>query len=332
MPARTPFQCLTLLLLVLPFCLLAAYLVAQFPHAPEITHIHPSLASLSHTSKSWDVYPEDFYDGGAYVTLPYGRVRYWMLGPEKGKKVVLVHGLSIPAMVWRDVAPALAGRGYRVLLYDLYGRGYSDAPETTYDAPLYTMQLALLMQHVKWAKAKVVGLSMGGGVTAAFSLYFPSLVDGKIALIASTGLVEAGDISRTMRFMSSPIVQAVASSPPVRFYLQRLANTTYPDPLNEIVRLQSAHLPGYNPAIASSLRDGPVRGLTPVFEQLGASDLQVLLIWGTADTVVPYKYAGLMQTLLPRSELVTVDGGKHDLTTSHPATVIAALVRFFESK
>jgi len=43
---------------------------------------------------------------------------------------------------------------------DLYGRGYSDAPQTTYDTTLYVTQLALLMQHVKWEKAYLVGVSM----------------------------------------------------------------------------------------------------------------------------------------------------------------------------
>ena len=43
---------------------------------------------------------------------------------------------------------------------DLYGRGYSDAPQTTYDAFLYTTQLALLMQYLRWQKAIIVGYSM----------------------------------------------------------------------------------------------------------------------------------------------------------------------------
>ncbi len=43
---------------------------------------------------------------------------------------------------------------------DLYGRGYSDAPHTTYDANLYTTQLALLLQYVGWSKANIVGVSM----------------------------------------------------------------------------------------------------------------------------------------------------------------------------
>ena len=46
------------------------------------------------------------------------------------------------------------------LSVDLYGRGYSDAPKTCYDAGLYTTQLALLMQHIKWDKAHIAGLSM----------------------------------------------------------------------------------------------------------------------------------------------------------------------------
>jgi pimeloyl-ACP methyl ester carboxylesterase len=74
------------------------------------------------------------------------------------------------------VAPRLASHGYRLLLYgmfrrwfarplhnllsDLYGRGYSDAPQATYDATFYATQLALLMQHVKWDRAHVIGLSM----------------------------------------------------------------------------------------------------------------------------------------------------------------------------
>jgi len=73
---------------------------------------------------------------------------------------------------------------------DLYGRGYSDAPETTYDSTLYTTQLALLMQYLKWDKANIVGLSMGGGIAAAFTSQFPHLVDEGVALIASAGLME----------------------------------------------------------------------------------------------------------------------------------------------
>ena len=77
-------------------------------------------------------------------------------------QIILIHGLSIPSLIYASVAPSLAQQGFRVLLYDLYGRGYSDAVEGKgeYDTTLYTTQLALLMQRVGWDKAGVVGVSM----------------------------------------------------------------------------------------------------------------------------------------------------------------------------
>ncbi|KAF8165947.1 Alpha/Beta hydrolase protein [Crassisporium funariophilum] len=341
MVATSPYQCLTLSLLILPPLLLTTYFMAAFPHPPEPVYVHQSLASLPPTAKSWSIYPEEYYPGGGYATFPNGKVRYWLLGPEKGKKIVLIHGLSIPAIVWKDVAPSLAARGFRVLLYDLYGRGYSDAPQTTYDANLYTSQLALLMQYLRWDKANIVGVSMGGGIAAAFTSQFPHLVDEGVCLIACAGLMESSDISRTAKFMSSPLVQTVASSTPVRKYLQRLTNQTVGQDMPEsnvileIVRLQSAHLPGYNAALSSSLRDGPIRGQAAAFKSKGFEGKKVLIIHGTKDNTVHPKYATRIANLLPQStekKLVTVEGAGHDVTVSHATEVGGALADFFGGK
>ncbi|KAL4266217.1 AB hydrolase superfamily protein [Pleurotus pulmonarius] len=380
--ANGPFQCLTLSLLILPPILLTTYFLAAFPSPPEPLIIYPSLELLPKAHASWDIYPEDFYQGGAYARFPYGKVRYWLIGPEDGKKVVLIHGLSIPAMIWKDVAPVLASRGYRVLLYDLYGRGYSDAPSTTYSAALYTAQLALLMQHIKWDKAHVVGVSMGGAIAAAFTSHFPHLVEDRVVLIACAGIMESSDLPRTAKFMSSPLVQTLTGSSIVRSYLQHLisskgntslmvsahvvteAGTSGQQPLTgqgeaeatdsvkvftakeagdgriqEIVRIQSAHLPGYNAAVASSLRDGPIRGLTSAFAEGDAwSSKRVVLIHGTKDNTVPYKYAARIKETIERGvgernagavKVVTVEGGKHDLTVSHPKLVVDEISGLF---
>jgi hypothetical protein len=79
-------------------------------------------------------------------------------------------------------------------------------------------------------------------------------------------------------------------------YLQRLANQTVsmsvdapPDLAEqekkqtmqltaEIVRLQSAHLLGYNAALSSSVRDGPIRGQQAAFSSKGFEGRRVLLI------------------------------------------------------
>ncbi|KAI0677170.1 alpha/beta-hydrolase [Trametes maxima] len=350
MPSSSAFQWV---LLVCPAAVILAYFFTVFPHSPDTLYVHSSLATLPKTSPTWSIYPENFYDGGEYAKFPYGTVRYWLIGPEDGKRVVLIHGISVPAIIWKDVAPSLAEKGYRVLLYDLYGRGYSDAPQTTYDASLYTTQLALLMQYVGWDKAEIIGVSMGGAVATAFAAQFPHLVADKVVLIASVGLMESSDMSRTMKFLSSPLMQVVSSSYPFRahtsspllphvtvtnsplfqLYLQYLANQkSSSNPISELVRLQSAYLPGYNPAIASSIRDGPLRSLAPQFAALGRhsrkTNGKVLIIWGTADSVVPYRYAARIQALIPHAELVTIEGGPHDITISHPEEVSHAILEF----
>ena len=106
-------------------------------------------------------------------------------------QIVLIHGLSVPALIWAPLVPQLTAAGHRVLLYDLYARGYSDAPlAAPHDAALYTTQLALLMQHIGWSRARLVGLSMGGGIAAAFAAAFPALVDRDVVLMGSAGLLE----------------------------------------------------------------------------------------------------------------------------------------------
>jgi hypothetical protein len=83
------YHCLTLSLLLVPPLIFGTYLLVAFPSPPETLNLHPSLASLPRTAKSWQIYPEDFYEGGSYVTFPHGRTRYWLLGPENGKRVRL---------------------------------------------------------------------------------------------------------------------------------------------------------------------------------------------------------------------------------------------------
>lgn len=343
MPSSASFQCITLTLLALPAVVIALYFLTAFPHAPDALLVNPSLASLPKHLRSWNIYPEDVYPGGAYVSFPLGRTRYWLLGPEDGIKVVLIHGLSVPSLIWKEVAPRLAERGFRVLLYDLYGRGYSDAPQTTYDAALYTTQLALLLQYIGWNDTNVCGVSMGGAIAAAFAVQFPHLVQGDVALVATAGILEAGDMSRTSRILSSPLLQLVAASAPFRMYLQHLAGngSRIDNALAELVRIQSAHLPGYNAAIASSIRDGPVRALAPVFAQLGRqmrkrakggqTSGRVLLVWGTQDKVVPYRYAARVQTLIGDESvsLVTLEDAGHDLTVTHGEEIVEELDAFF---
>jgi hypothetical protein len=79
------------------------------------------------------------------------------------------------------------------LVVDLYGMGYSEAPQVTYDANLFLSQLSMLLQYLKWDNVYLVGSSMGGAISASFAALFPWLVKDKVVLIACAGLVRVSD-------------------------------------------------------------------------------------------------------------------------------------------
>lgn len=262
--------------------------------------VHHSLEALPADSRIRKLYSEDIFPNGNYVELPYGRTRYWLLGPEDGIKLVLIHGLSTPSVTWTHIAPYLAARGFRVLIYDLYGKGYSEAPKTHYYTSLFVTQLALLLQYLRWESAHIGGFSMGGGITAAFAATLPHLVAGKIILMASAGVHDR------------PSESAKES---------RQAPTKSPIPqYEELISLQHEVLPGYSAGVASCFKDGPIHDLLWAFDRLASArvdsgaELQVLIIHGTDDPMVRYADALEIQRRIPTAQLVAVQGGEHDMT------------------
>src|SRR5258705_13940821 len=67
---------------------------------------------------------------GKFIRLRHGVVHYSLQGPDTSRMLLFIHGGGITGMeVWRNTIPYFLKQGYRVLSYDLYGRGYSDRPE-----------------------------------------------------------------------------------------------------------------------------------------------------------------------------------------------------------
>jgi pimeloyl-ACP methyl ester carboxylesterase len=114
---------------------------------------------------------------GAFVTLSDGVTHYEMAGPADGRVAVLVHGFSVPAYIWDPTFAALRDAGYRVIRYDLYGRGLSDRPDAAYDGAFYDRQLNELLAALKVdGPIDLFGLSFGGYVTAHYAAGQPQRV------------------------------------------------------------------------------------------------------------------------------------------------------------
>ncbi|KAL6705192.1 hypothetical protein ACN47E_007297 [Coniothyrium glycines] len=234
-------------------------------------------------------YPPDALEGARDVQTPYGSIRVYEWGPKDGKRVLLMHGMSTPSLALSDLAHKLVKKGCRVMIFDLFGRGYSSAPDPKvhrYDSALYISQTSLALQSspISWSSFAIVGYSLGGALAADFTSYFPNLVRGLI-LVAPGGIMRTTHIGWRSRFLYSP-----ASILP-EFLVRRLvssklhnnpdrASTIRPDAqivetgvrfngvslseshgsVREILEWQLKHHAGFVPSFISSIRYAPLYG------------------------------------------------------------------------
>ena len=85
---------------------------------------------------------------GAYAQLSNGKVRYEFAGPESGDVVVLIHGLIGHMHVFDYQFKFLIEQGYRVLRFDLYGRGFSERVKGEHGSELFMAQVSDLIEFV----------------------------------------------------------------------------------------------------------------------------------------------------------------------------------------
>lgn len=86
-----------------------------------LEHVVPSplksLPQLSTEEVSKLPYPPDLYPGARDVDTPYGSIRVYEWGPESGRKVLLVHGISTPCLSLGSLAEKLVESGCRVMMF-----------------------------------------------------------------------------------------------------------------------------------------------------------------------------------------------------------------------
>ncbi|HVI48678.1 MAG TPA: alpha/beta hydrolase [Chitinophaga sp.] len=121
---------------------------------------------------------------GRFIQLREGLVHYSLSGPDTARLLVLIHGGGSTGMeVWKYNRSWLLSKGYRVLTYDLYGRGYSDRPDITYDLALYRRQLTALLDtlHIR-GSFDIIAMSMGAAIGMDYAGLHPEQVDHVVLL------------------------------------------------------------------------------------------------------------------------------------------------------
>jgi pimeloyl-ACP methyl ester carboxylesterase len=101
--------------------------------------------------------------------------------PGKGAAVVCIHGLTANHTCWASFADILAP-DYRLIAYDLRGRGESDKPAAGYDLETHGQDLLALLDHFGLKRTVLVGHSLGAHIALRVAAHHPGRVS-KLCLV-----------------------------------------------------------------------------------------------------------------------------------------------------
>lgn len=280
--------------------------------------------------------------GGAFIPLPDGICHFEIGGLDTpladthghSTTIVLVHGFSVPSYIWDPTFNFLASSGFRVLRFDLFGRGFSDRPRTRYDTDFFVRQLRDLLDALDIRETiHLAGLSMGGTIAVNFTDRFPERV-AKLILVDPAG-AQAIHLSVVGGMIKVPgLAELVFGLLGDGNLLKGLASDFYDPALVEqfIERYRpQMKFKGFKHALLSTLRHNVFNDHSAVYRRVGQLHKPTLLFWGRNDTTVPFAHNELVRQFIPHVEFHVIEGVGHIPHYEKPDEVNPILMNFLRS-
>jgi pimeloyl-ACP methyl ester carboxylesterase len=271
---------------------------------------------------------------GSFVQLSDGFTHYELSNPEAEETVVLAHGFSVPYFIYDPTFEFLTQAGFRVLRYDLFGRGFSDRPDTRYNIDLFVRQLGDLLDALGFTHpVSLVGLSTGGPITAAYTTRFPERVK-RLVLIDPVG-AKPFAISRVLKVATMPqlgevIIGLLGTRGMSKLIASDFADRKFAAQVSERYKVQMK-FKGFKRAILSTIRNHMLDSFLDVYERIGKMGKPVLLFWGLHDRTVPFQHSEVLQAAMPQVEFHAIEDCGHIPHCENPGRVNAILQRFLRS-
>jgi 4,5:9,10-diseco-3-hydroxy-5,9,17-trioxoandrosta-1(10),2-diene-4-oate hydrolase len=265
---------------------------------------------------------------GKYVDVG-GGIRFHLhdVGEAQKGTLLFLHGSGPGASGYSNFKgnyPYLNERGYRTLVPDLFGYGYSDKPEEgNFDLEDLAAQMRGLLDALDVGKVSLVGNSMGGAIAIRFALDYPERVE-KLVLMAPGG-IEAREVYMEMEGIKAML--ASLGKPPSResmldtFKLQLFDESKITDEILE-ERLQILKLQPKGLLARLKVNDQQ--------ERLSEIAAPVLCLWGVNDKFCPATGAMKIAERCKNSRTMLISECGHWVMVEHPSLFNDLCARFLD--
>lgn len=259
-----------------------------------------AIGALAAPARGQQLAADQFFDSNGV------RIRYVEAG--RGDPVVLVHGFSSTADAnWRTtgVFDALA-RDFRVIAFDCRGHGQSGKPHDPASYGLAMVEdITRLLDHLKIARAHIVGYSMGGAITGAFVAKHPDRVLSAVfgGSAPRTGWTEQNE--RDANELAESLEQGKGMLP----LILRLLPTDEPKPADDVLAQRSMNALGKNDPLALAAVTRANKQQVVTVADVHALKMPMLAVIGSADPIKAGVDAFAKQK--PELKVVVIEGATH---------------------
>ena len=258
---------------------------------------------------------------------------YWDKG--SGPPLLMLHGFGGSAYDWHTYIDTFADAGYRVIVPDLPGSGYSDRPEDLdYSIPGLMKCILQFTEALNLPPFHLMGSSFGGGIALRIAVNHPQKVSRMILFDAAA---IAQKIPVHVRVLRWPIVNKLATRiPPRTFIVGRLMKDIYFDhsKINQEAIKEYAYeqsFPGGDHAMEKIAQALDMEEIRSFSERFGEITLPTLIFWGKEDTITFFEGGKELHSRIPGSLFRPFSNCGHCPHVEYPEETVKESLYFLTS-
>lgn len=305
------------------------------------------------------------YAPGQTLYGRWGAINYSFVGPPDGEVVVCFHGLNGSRLMFNDLGAYISNQGrFRVLAFDLYGHGLSNAPKVDlcpcrghcvpsflsrcfsrrgrYDLDFFVDQTEDVLSLLGIAEEPVslVGFSLGGTIALAYAIRHPTKVR-RIVAISPAGYIPK--VPPTYYLLKAFWLCAIPAAPHCictcwyqRERFARGMRNQDPDVDDEVVESMWKRFVwqlyikrGVASATLATCNRVPIFNARTLFQEVGQHSRPVLLVWGEQDSLNPPHTVGqTVRDCFSNVQMMVVRQAGHIAICDQPRQVVLSILDF----
>ncbi|HEX9349375.1 MAG TPA: alpha/beta hydrolase [Gemmatimonadales bacterium] len=268
-----------------------------------------------------------------YVVVAPAETVHVEVWPGTGKTIAVIPGLFGASFTFRKVVPLLAAQGFRPIVIEPLGTGFSSRPlKADYSLSAQSHRMAAVLDSLSSGPVLVLAHSLGAAIAFRLAIERPDLVRGIVSLEGGpTEEATTPTFRSAMRFV--PWIKLLGGIRLVRRKIRGMLLDSSGDQSwvtdGIVLGYTLGEARDLNATLRTFLAMSRAREPAKLAPRLGDIACPVTLVVGTAhhDGDVPPEEVALMSHSIQAFEVDSQRGAGHYLQEERPAAVVSAVER-----